>query len=217
MAELMAEPDVIVIGAGVIGLATAWRCAQRGLRVSVVDPAPGAGASHTAAGMLAPVTELHYEGRELLALNLESAHRYPAFVAELEESTCLNVGYRQCGTVQAAWDAADLAEMRALQGFQQSLGVRSELLTSRELRTIEPALASGLPGGLLAPDDHQIDNRALVVALLEAVRRLGVELIAERVAQVERGVRIGPPSRCWRPAHGRGASTVCRARCRSAR
>src|SRR5215813_3961980 len=124
----MAEPDVIVIGAGVIGLATAWRCAQRGVRVSVVDPAPGAGASHTAAGMLAPVTELHYEGRELLALNLESARRYPAFVAELEESASLDAGYRPCGTVQAAWDAADLAELRALQGFQQSLGVRSQLL-----------------------------------------------------------------------------------------
>src|SRR4029453_53897 len=69
--EGLTTSEVIVVGGGVIGLSVAWRCAQRGLTVRLVDPAPGTGASHTAAGMLAPVTELHYEGRELLALNLE--------------------------------------------------------------------------------------------------------------------------------------------------
>src|SRR5512139_2191123 len=77
---MSSRPDVVVLGGGVIGLAVAWRCAGRGLRVTVVDPAPGKGSSHTAAGMLAPVTELHYEGRDLLRLNLEAAARYPAFV-----------------------------------------------------------------------------------------------------------------------------------------
>jgi glycine oxidase len=181
----MANPDLIVAGGGVIGLSIAWRCAQRGLRVSVVDPTPGAGASHTAAGMLAPVTELHYEGRELLALNLESAGRYPRFVAEVQEASGLDVGYRECGTVQAAWDAADLAELRALQAFQQTQGVRSQLLTGRELRSVEPALAAGLPGGLLAPDDHSIDNRALVTALHRLTERQGVRFVTERVARVD--------------------------------
>src|SRR3954469_4914274 len=60
---VMTSPDVSVVGGGVVGLSIAWRCAQRGLRVAVVDPAPGHGAAHTAAGMLAPVTELHYEAR----------------------------------------------------------------------------------------------------------------------------------------------------------
>jgi len=152
---------------------------------TIVDPEPGSGASHTAAGMLAPVTELHYEGRELLALNLESARRYPEFVAQLEDETRADAGYRACGTVQAAWDAADLAELRDLQAFQHSLGVRSEMLSSRELREVEPALAAGLPGGLLAADDHQIDNRALVAALLTAVRRRGVGFVADRVASID--------------------------------
>ena len=42
--------DTIVIGAGVIGLAIAWRAAQRGLTAAIADPRPGAGASHAAAG-----------------------------------------------------------------------------------------------------------------------------------------------------------------------
>src|SRR6185369_5914827 len=178
---VMAKSDVIIVGGGVIGLATAWRTAQRGHSVTVVDPKPGGAASHTAAGMLAPVTELHYEGRDLLALNLESARRYPGFAAELRDATGLDVGYRECGTVQAAWDAADLADRRALQAFQESLGVRSEMLTSRELRTVEPALAAGLPGGLFAVGDHQVDNRALVTALMSAAEAAGVTVIRRSV------------------------------------
>jgi glycine oxidase len=186
------EPyDVIVVGGGVIGLAVAWRCAQRGLGVAVVDPAPGSGASRTAAGMLAPVTELHYEGAELLALNVESARRYPDFAAELTATTGIDVGYRACGTVQAAWDAADLAELRALHDFQATLGVTSQLLTGGELRDAEPALAAGLPGGLYAAGDHQVDNRRLHAALLAAAGAAGVELIEDRVAEVDtRGDRV---------------------------
>lgn len=179
------ERDVLIIGAGVIGASIAWRCAQRGLRVAVFDPAPGTGASWTAAGMLAPVTELHYEGRDLLALNLDSAGRYPAFAAEVTDATGLDVGYRQCGTVQAAWDAADLADLRALRAFQASLGVSSEILTGRELREVEPALAAGLPGGLFAADDHQVDNRLLHSALLTAAVSAGVEIIATSVREIE--------------------------------
>jgi glycine oxidase len=174
--------DVVVIGAGVIGLAAAWRCAQRGLSVTVLDPRPGSGASWTAAGMLAPVTELHYEGRALLALNQESAARYPRFVAELAERTGLSVGYARCGTVQAAWDAADLAALRDLHAFQTALGVQSRMLTARELREAEPGLAAGLPGGLWAADDHQIDNRLLHAALLRAAALAGVREIHSRVA-----------------------------------
>jgi glycine oxidase len=196
--------DVIVVGAGVIGLAVAWRCAQRGLGVTVVDadtptgdvPLDSAdaagtlaaspnGAWHTAAGMLAPVTELHYEGRELLALNVESAARYPAFAAELADATGLDVGYRTCGTVQVAWDSADLVDLRALHAFQSSLGITSELLTSGDLRRMSPVLAAGLPGGLWAADDHQVDNRRLRAALLTAAKSAGADVRSGTVARLD--------------------------------
>jgi glycine oxidase len=181
---------VIVVGAGVIGLAVAWRCAQRGLAVIVVDgdnprPDAAAGAWHTAAGMLAPVTELHYEGRDLLALNVESAARYPAFAAELADATGLDIGYRTCGTVQVAWDAADLADLQALHAFQADLGIVSELLTGRELRGVSPILAAGLPGGLWAVGDHQVDNRHLRAALLAAASNAGVDVRHGTVSRID--------------------------------
>ena len=69
--------DVVIAGGGIIGMAAAWRCAQRGLSVAVVDPdfqAGGVprGAWYTAAGMLAPVTELDFTESTLLQLNAAS-------------------------------------------------------------------------------------------------------------------------------------------------
>lgn len=178
--------DVVVVGAGIIGAAIAWRCAQHGLRVAVVDPEPGRGAWHTAAGMLAPVTELHYEETPLLRLNLESAGRYGAFAAELTDLTTLPTGYTRSGTLAVAWDAADLAALRDLHDFGRTLGLDATMVTGRELRRLEPALAVGLPGGMLAADDHQVDPRLLHAALLAAGERCGVRLVAStaRVRQV---------------------------------
>jgi glycine oxidase len=167
--------DVIVVGAGVIGVAAAWRFAQRGLSVTVVDPAPERGAWHTAAGMLAPITELHYAETPLLRLNLHALAGYPALCAELTDLTGLPTGFRECGTVSVAWDGADLTALRDLHAFGATLGIDATLLTGREVRELEPSLGAGLPGGLLARGDHQVDPRLLHAALLAAAEQSGVQ------------------------------------------
>ena len=187
--------DVVVIGAGAIGSAVAWRCAQRGLSVTLVDPNAGRGAWHTAAGMLAPITELHYTETPLLRLNLDSLARYPDFAAEVAAESGLPTGFLPCGTVYAAWDGADFAALCDLQTFAAQLGVDSQLLTGRELRELEPAVAPGLPGALFAPGDHQVEPRLLHAALLEAGRRRGVKLVESPGALLVdharvRGVRV---------------------------
>ncbi|MET9424115.1 glycine oxidase ThiO [Streptomyces sp. NPDC006540] len=169
------SPDVLVIGGGIIGLVTAWRTAQRGLRVAVADPEPGGGAAQVAAGMLAAVTELHYGEQTLLGLNLESAHRYPDFVAELEETSGGRVGYRSCGTLAVALDADDRAHLRELHALQHRSGLSSEWLTGRECRRLEPMLAPGVRGGLRVDGDHQVDPRRLAAALITACERAGVD------------------------------------------
>ncbi|MEV4438610.1 glycine oxidase ThiO [Streptomyces sp. NPDC049577] len=168
--------DVLVVGGGVIGLVTAWRAAQRGLRTAVADPAPGGGAARVAAGMLAAVTELHYGEEALLALNLESARRYPAFTAELEEASGQDTGYRACGTLAVALDADDREHLRELHALQRRCGLQSQWLTGRECRRLEPMLAPGVRGGLRVDGDHQTDPRRLARALLTACERAGVVL-----------------------------------------
>lgn len=166
--------DVVVAGGGIVGLVTAWRAAQRGLAVTVVDPAPGGGAAQVAAGMLAAVTELHFGEERLLALNLASAERYPAFAAELAEASGQELGYRRCGTLAVALDADDRAYLRELHALQLRSGLESEWLSGRECRRLEPMLAPGVRGGLRVDGDHQIDPRRLASALVSACERAGV-------------------------------------------
>ncbi|MET9499596.1 glycine oxidase ThiO [Streptomyces sp. NPDC006552] len=166
--------DVLVVGGGIIGLVTAWRSAQRGLSVAVVDPAPGGGAAQVAAGMLAAVTELHYGEQTLLGLNVASARRYPQFAAELSEASGQDLGYRACGTLAVALDADDRAHLRELHALQQKSGLESEWLSGRDCRRLEPMLAPGVRGGLRVDGDHQIDPRRLASALVTACERAGV-------------------------------------------
>ncbi len=176
--------DVLVIGGGVIGLAVAWRAAQRGLQVIVADPAPGFGATHAAAGMLTPVAEAAYAERELFALGSESLARYPAFTAELTRLTGLPTGFRQTGTLQVAYDSDDLAVLVEAHRLQQSFGRAATRLTGREVRAAEPLLDPSVRGGLLAEGDGSIDPRLLARALLAAVRQAGVAVISQAAVQI---------------------------------
>ncbi|MEU8345881.1 glycine oxidase [Actinomadura meyerae] len=185
--------QIVIVGAGVIGLATAWRTAAGGAAVTLVDPSPASGASAVAAGMLTPVSELTYGEEPLLRLGLASRDRYGAFVAELEELTGLGTGYRTDGLLQVAFDADDLKYLDDLRRFQESLGIPAEALTGRESRRAEPMLAPGVRGGLLAPADGSIDPRRLTAALLAACERAGVRLVRRRAARiaVEGGAAAG--------------------------
>jgi len=169
--------DLIVVGAGAIGLSCAWRCAQAGMSVLVVErEQPGAGASGVAAGMLAPVTEATFGEQPLLALNLEARAQWPAFAAELEELTALPTGYADCGALVVAADRDDAEELRRLHAFQVELGLEAEWLPPRAARDREPGLSPRIGGAIYAPQDGQVDPAAVVRALAFAFTAAGGEL-----------------------------------------
>ena len=186
----MSTPDVVVVGGGVIGLATAWQARARGLSVSVIDVAHPGRASWAAAGMLAPVTEVHYGEQTLLVLNLESSRAYPEFVAELQDATGLDTGYRACGTLLVARDSDDNAALDELYSFQAQLGLTVERLRGRDCRAVEPGLAPGVRGGIHVEGDHQVDDRALLQALEAACVGSGVDLVRASVVAVRADERL---------------------------
>ena len=178
--------DVAVVGGGIVGLACAWRAAQRGMSVVVLERDRfGAGASQVAAGMLAPVTEADFGEEALLELNLAAAERWPAFAEELTGASGLPCGFRQSGALVVAADRDDAEELGRLAELHSSLGLGSRWISARECRALEPGLSPRVRGAIDVPGDSQADPAATTAALVEACRRSEVKLLEQvEVAEI---------------------------------
>ena len=157
--------DVAVIGAGVVGHGIAWEIQRSGRSVVLIDDAPGAGASWAAAGMLAPVSELHYQEEDLLDLMLDASSRWPGFAADVAAAASAGTGYLSTPTLAVGVDAADRRALMDLRAVQQASGLVVEPLTVREARGREPLLSPAISCALDTPADHQVDPRKLIAAL----------------------------------------------------
>ena len=197
--------DVAVIGGGVVGHGIAWAARLSGRSVALIDDAPGSGASWAAAGMLAPVSELHYQEEALLELMLESSRLWPAFAAALDGEpaaaldagqdgapdaggaggarTDTGTGYLTTPTLAVGADAADRRALADLRIVQQSHGLAVEPLSVREARVREPLLSPGISCAFDIPADHQVDPRRLLARIGERLAADGqCHTITRRVA-----------------------------------
>lgn len=188
--------DVVVIGGGAIGLAIAWRASARGLRTVVLERDRAGGAtSGVAAGMLAPIAEVTPGEEPLLELGLRSAHAYPRFIDELSVAAGLErdaLGYTPCGTLLVARDGDEAAALERELALRERFGLAVTRLLASAARRLEPGLSPALRLALDVPDDHAIDPRALMAALVAAVRRAGNgSEVREGVSVVEVAVAGG--------------------------
>jgi glycine oxidase len=136
--------------------------------------------------MLAPTTEGRWGEGTLQALSRASAAAWPGYAAALEDDSGLPVGLRRDGTLSVALDADDYRALEESFAVQRELGCDVELLTGQDCRRLEPSLNPRVAGGVLSAGDHQVDNRALLGALTQAVARRGVELLRSAVREVRR-------------------------------
>jgi glycine oxidase len=169
--------SVAVVGGGIIGLATAWRCVQRGYRVSVYDPAPATAATGVAAGMLAPAGETRFGEEPLHRLLRLGAGRWPGFAADLTAATGHDLGYRDDGTLVVALTDDDMRAVNRLVDFHRRVGLAVEPLGASVLREREPLLSPRIRGGAHVPGDRQVDPRRVAAALRTAVAAAGGALI----------------------------------------
>ncbi len=184
--------DAIVVGAGVIGLACAWRAAERGLDVLLLErERPGAGASNVAAGMLAPISETTWGENRLLELGLASHRLWPRFAAELAEASRREVGYLELGTLHIALDADEAADLRRRFELMRTHGLAAEWLSPSACRELEPGLARGGRGGVHAPHEAAVDPRQTMAALVPALEAAGGRIeIAEVDGAILEGGRL---------------------------
>jgi glycine/D-amino acid oxidase-like deaminating enzyme len=186
----MQEPEVIVIGAGIIGAACAHALARAGRRVRVIDSGVG-GATHAGMGHLVVMDDNAAE----MALSHYSVDAWRA-LAQRMPADC---AYSHCGTL---WIAANPEEMAGAEEKRTRLlqqGVACRLLSAAELASAEPGLRAGLSGGLLVPGDGTVYAPNAATWLLGrwpervSVQRGTVRAIDGKTLLLDDGCRLTAP------------------------
>jgi glycine oxidase len=180
--------DVVIIGGGIIGLATSLELQRRGLKTLVVDRgAPGDEASSAAGGMLAPQIEASHPAsgpgpafklgllsREMYAVL--SREMYAAWVATIESLSHSTVGYHADGALDLVEGEEALEAAWTKARSQKELGLRVERLDRAKVLEMIPGLGDAISGAIHFPDEAQVDPRRLMRALSLAARAAGAEV-----------------------------------------
>lgn len=182
----MADCDVAVIGAGVIGGSIAYELGMRGASVRLVDSrGAGLGATQAAAGMLVPYIEGF--GRPILTMAARSLGMYDAFIERVARDSGIRVGYQRTGSLQVAMADEPIDEFAATAACASAAGIRCTLLDGKQARETDPQLSPDVRSGLLIPDHGFVVATELTGALLTAAVKQGA-----RVRAPERVSRISP-------------------------
>lgn len=183
--------EVAVIGGGVIGLSCAWRLAQRGIKVLLLERGELAReASWTAGGMIAPGCEtLHHPGNEDRAMSnlcFQSRNLYANFAAELLDLTGIDAELSLAESTFSDWRTPGIL-MLGERDHALSWSSKNKYFDLSSLPFLSPQTYD-LPA-LWLPDEGQVDNRKLTLALAQAARQSGVQIWED--APVQRIVRDG--------------------------
>jgi glycine oxidase len=163
---------VVIVGGGVMGCATALALAERGAEVVLLERAvPGAEASSAAAGILGAQLEAHGEHAPLLGMFVRARAEYTRWAEVLRARTGIDIGYRVSGGLRVATTDADAEAVAREVAWQQTQGLRAELLDGPRAREIEPELAHDVRAAAYFPDEAQVDPPSLLRALVAATAR----------------------------------------------
>jgi glycine/D-amino acid oxidase-like deaminating enzyme len=174
------RPDVVVVGAGVVGAACALALARRRLHVLIIDADfPGGGSTGVAMGHIVVMDDSDAQ----LALSAYSRSLW----ADLAGDLPVDCEDERRGTL---WLAATDEELRAARDkaeVYQRHGLDATVIDDRTLAEMEPNLRPGLAGALHVPDDSVLYPPAAARHLVRRAREYGAELL-ERCTALEIGV-----------------------------
>lgn len=182
-----APTGVLVVGAGIVGLATAWRAAQDGVDVTIVSDSTRPTASRAAVGGLSfcPADAVLAGHADVIELSAITKASFGDYIASLERASGVPTLYRRQPTLVGDLGASDAALIDKIEAARSKVGLASVRLTADECHALEPGLSSDLRAALLLSDHEQIDSRAFTESLLAACRAAGVRFIDGRVRRLD--------------------------------
>jgi glycine oxidase len=184
--------DVVVVGAGVVGCATAYYVAKAGLRVALLDKGRIAGeASQAGAGMLAPLAESdEVSGQHPFAqFCLAGLHFYDGLDQQLKHETGIDIELVDAPTLRPAFDEQETASLRSALDRQQHLLPGLKWLDGKAVREVEPFLPPTVQGAFLSPLERNVQSPRLTLAYARAAALHGAVIFEGR--SVEQWIRQG--------------------------
>jgi glycine/D-amino acid oxidase-like deaminating enzyme len=174
--------DVLIVGAGIVGAASAFELAKAGLRVTIIEERfTSAGATGAAMGHIVVMDDSEAQ--------FSLTHYSETLWEELHEELPAKVEFDRCGTIWVAVDDEEMAEVSRKCAFYRARGVQAEILDPQSLRDAEPHLRTPLAGGLLVAGDSVIYPPAAASFLLEKAVELGASLeTGKAVVSLEKGI-----------------------------
>ena len=172
----LASADVVIVGAGLIGLTIARVLRMQGADVMVVDrDSPGRRATWAAGGMLSPLIESDADD-PFFRIADRSFDLYPALVEAVQEDSGVNVDYRLHGKLQCALDDAHADSLRRLFHSSRAKQYGLQLMNGDDARREEPGLSVAVHSALLVGRDYCVDNRLLAQAMTASCELRGVRM-----------------------------------------
>ncbi len=166
----MDDVDVVVIGAGVVGLAVARALAFQGREVLILEAAESFGTGTSSRNSEVIHAGIYYPRGSLKALLCVTGR-------ELLYEFCEQYGvpYRRCGKLIVATTESQLPELQEIRKAARSNGVSLDTLTREEALELEPKLEC--QGALHSPMTGIIDSHAYMLALLGQAESRGATLV----------------------------------------
>ncbi|WFP65716.1 MULTISPECIES: FAD-binding oxidoreductase [unclassified Mesorhizobium] len=179
--------DVIVLGGGLMGTASAYFLARRGASVTLIERNRiGSGATVASFG------NIRRTGRHLSQLPL--AHRSLTLWGKAKKMLGRDVEFRATGHIRLIFDDGGLADMRAYAQAARSWGLELEELDPRGIRTRFPGLGPDAIAASFSPQDGSGNPRLIAPAFAEAARKLGAEIIegapVEKIERTDSGFLV---------------------------
>lgn len=169
----MAQPEVVVVGAGIIGAACAEALSAAGVRVLVIDR--GSPASGTTAAGEGNILVSDKEPGPELDLAIASRREWPVVLARLPSQVADVEWEPKGGLVVSTTEAGPLEKFAAA---QRTAGVDAQVITPADAFELEPLLTRSVSGAVYYPEDAQLQPVLAATALLAAVRERGGEVRA---------------------------------------
>ena len=190
-------PDVVVVGGGVIGCATAYfLAADHGLRCVVIErDGIASGASGGAAGELGAVGRHHFSEAYTRFL-MRGIELHTELAPALREESGVDYLLGDIPLLRPAFDEREAAELREQMRWQRTLGLDVEWLDAEAVRGLETWLAPEAVGAA-STVELQLEAYPFALAVAQAAEHHGVEIRSGEVTGVLRdgdravGVRIG--------------------------